>query len=151
MNHKWFANAEGGEHERLIESLIRDGSTHLWVGDEFFRHICSVLERLPIDVLRQLGEKEFRFLAPERVYGRVCRWNRPLQTGEIVVFLSPELLGRPLEEIQADIAHELAHLLLGHEEAPVPDAAQEARNGENEADALVRSWGFELRARMFQR
>jgi Zn-dependent peptidase ImmA (M78 family) len=37
------------------------------------------------------------------------------------------------------IAHELAHLVLGHEETPSSNALEEAEKGEREADALVQS------------
>jgi hypothetical protein len=56
-----------------------------------------------LDALRKITEKSFRFLAPEPLLGRVLRFDHPLAVGELVVFLSPELLNRP-NEIESIIA-----------------------------------------------
>ena len=136
-------NDEMSERERLIENLILDRSMHLWVADDFVPRIRSVLDRLPLANLKQLGEKEFKFLAPERLWGRVFHLPHSCSSADLVVFLSPELLALPPESSEAVIAHELAHVLLGHEETWLPSARDEALRGEREADDLARSWGFE--------
>jgi hypothetical protein len=129
------------ERQRAIESLLLDGSTHLWIGDEFFFHIQAVLEHIPLDYLRKLMEVDFTFLGPDRVFGRVMQWEHRA-TGKFVVFLSPELLACPKEDLRTGIAHELAHLILGQTETPSPNAQQEAEEDERRADDLAKSWGF---------
>jgi hypothetical protein len=133
------------ERERCIEDLLLDGTTHLWVEEPFFSLIKSVLEQLPLEVLKQLREKEFRFLAPNRRFlGRVTRLDHNYRSGELLVFLSPELLLHPLKKIHAVIAHELAHVFLGHEETPSADARRQGEDDERHADDLVQRWGFDL-------
>lgn len=142
MDDYTLTGMKPNERQRLIESLLLDGSTHLWIAETFVPHIQAVLEHIPLDYLRQLAEKDFRFLAPERVLGRVTQWNHALAIGDFVVFLSPELLTLSEEEIRTVIAHELAHLLLGHTEALSLSARHEAEKGERQADDLAKSWGF---------
>jgi hypothetical protein len=140
-----FVDETARKRERCIESLLLDGSTHLWVADSFFPLIKSVLQRLPLEALEQLMEKEFCFLAPDRCCGRVTRLDHNYRSGKLLVFLSPELLDQPSPEgIQTVIAHELAHVVLGHEESGSADARQEAAEGECQADDLIQRWGFDL-------
>ena len=47
-------------------------------GADFVPHIRRVLERLPMSALERLVEKQFRFLAPERVLGLVRRLDHRL-------------------------------------------------------------------------
>ena len=142
---------EVSERERLIENLILDRSTHLWVADDFVPRIRNVLDRLPLANLKQLDEKDFKFLASEGFKGRAFRLSHNCSVGDLVVFLSPELLALPPESSEAVIAHELAHVLLDHEEIWLPNAHDEAERDEREADDLIRSWGFEPPPLLFDR
>jgi hypothetical protein len=142
MEDNSLTDMEPDEHQRAIESLLLDGYTHLWIADEFFFHIQAVLEHTPLEYLRRLLEIDFVWLAPERFLGRVTQLGRPLANDTFVIFLSPELLTYPTEEIRTTIAHELAHLVLGHKETPSSNARQEAEEDERQADDLAKSWGF---------
>lgn len=139
------------ERQRLLESLILDGTRCLWVAEEYVDQISRVLGQMPLRDLRRLSELEFWFLAPDRLFGRTTRMGHSVHQGERIVFLSPELLGEQQQDISAVIAHELAHVLLGHEEEASPDARPEAENSERDADALIRDWGFQLSSRLFDR
>lgn len=73
----------------------------------------------------------------------------PLRTqNDCIVYLSPELLSAPLEEIRGVIAHELAHVFLGHDEVSMPLGQAEivGNRDEDAADRLAESWGFKLPA-----
>jgi hypothetical protein len=146
-----LSEANPDKRERHIENLLLDGSTHLWVGDEFVPLIRAVLERLPLHALEQLEGKVFRFLVPKNQFGRVTRLSRDCRRGELIVFLSPELLLRPQVEGQLVIAHELAHVVLGHEEGVSVNAEETCAEDERDADDLIRSWGFDTSGPLFDR
>jgi hypothetical protein len=55
-----------------------------------------------------------------------------------------------LMKIRFTIAHEIAHIVLGHQECLSADAHAEAESGEREADELAQSWGF-VRPEKFNR
>jgi hypothetical protein len=132
----------GDVHEYLIEQVYLDRSTVLWVDETFYQNILSVLQQLPNEALAELSERDFKFLAPGPFLGRVTRLDNSLNIGDRVIFLSPELLGRSEEAIRFVIAHELAHVVLGHEEEPCEDARAAAEQDEKAADHLAESWGF---------
>jgi hypothetical protein len=145
------ANTPALERERHIENLLLDGSTHLWMADKFVPLIKSVLQQIPIDALEQLEASDFQFLAPEECLGRVTRLSHSYNQGDLVVFLSPELLRLPPEGAQAAIAHELAHVVLNHEEDASENAREDAEKGERDADGLVGRWGFNVSTPLFDR
>jgi hypothetical protein len=129
---------------RLIEGLILDEFTHLWVSDEFISPIVSVLNQLPTKDLEALADTDFVFLAPSNILGLVFTWQRKVEVGQRVVYLSPALLSLPTTDLRAMVAHELAHVLLKHDDAPSSQAAKVAEQGENEADEMVKRWGFTI-------
>jgi hypothetical protein len=133
-----------GLRTRLIEGLILDESTHSWVCDEFIPPIQRVLSLLPTNDLEALVETDFLFLAPADHLGLVFTWPRTVSTGQRVVYLSPKLLSLPTTELQAIVAHELAHVLLNHDDAPSSQAAEIAAEGEKEADEMLKKWGFAI-------
>lgn len=104
---------------------------------------CLYVER----DLRKLTAEEFVLLAPDRVWGQVTRLGHNYRESELLVFLSPELLKIESEEgILAVSAHELTHVLLGHEETKSANAFEDARKGEADADVLATKWGFDISA-----
>ena len=132
------------DRQYFVSQLI-DGSRKSWLGRDFLIPLLDVLNspHVSTNVLKQLAEDEFIFFAPDRNFvGRVFDIS---PTTERIVYLSPELL-EPSHDIRAVIAHELAHLFLRHEEAPIPSesASVTARRNEQEADKLAESWGFKL-------
>jgi hypothetical protein len=66
---------------------------------------------------------------------------RPVRIERNLIVLSNELCGRPIEDAMWTVAHELAHLYLGHVE---PGKKLDMRALEPDADRLAVSWGFEL-------
>jgi len=58
-----------------------------------------------------------------------------------VLYLSPTLENFTIEQTKAVVAHELAHLLLGH--SVFPKSISDSEEGEDEAWELVRKWGYE--------
>jgi hypothetical protein len=66
-----------------------------------------------------------------------------------VVFLDRKLQGVPEEAALGVIAHEIAHLRLGHHRFPgwpVPPPAEEFLANEDAADQLAESWGFDVKS-----
>ena len=127
--------------EHLVESVYLDGSRVLWVDETFHHQIVSVLRQLPNEALAELCDRDFKFLTPGPFLGRATRLDKSLNRGDGVIFLSPELL-RSEETLRFVIAHELAHVVLGHEEEPCEDARVVAEQGEKAANDLAESWGF---------
>lgn len=126
----------GQEH---IAKLLNT-TQNLWIGVEFVRHLTAVFKKLPLPVLRQLAEEiEPAFLAPDPLFGRVMQFDRFLDFEDIVVYLSPELLSRPPGEIEAVIAHEMAHVILGHKEIPSRTARANGERDERAADEHLKS------------
>jgi len=128
--------------EHLVESVYLDGSRVLWVDETFHHQIVSVLRHLPNEALAELSERGFKFLAPGPFLGRATRLDKSLNRGDGVIFLSPELLRRSEETFRFVIAHELATVVLGHEEEPCEDARAVDEQDEKAADDLAESWGF---------
>jgi hypothetical protein len=60
---------------------------------------------------------------------------------EDLIVLSNELCSLPLEEACGIVAHEIAHVILGH---PGTDPLADYDRKESEAENLIISWGFEL-------
>ena len=133
-----------GEREYLISQLI-DESQNISLSTEFRNHIVDVLssKNLPINQLRILAESDISFFASgPNILGRVLELNRSI--GRIVYF-SPTLLEIP-SDIKAIIAHELAHVVLGHgqESSSTEEVSAAARHDEKKADKLAESWGFRV-------
>ncbi len=66
---------------------------------------------------------------------------RPVRIERNLIVLSNELCGQPIEDAMWTVAHELAHLYLGHVE---PGKKLDVRALEPDADRLAVSWGFAL-------
>jgi hypothetical protein len=70
------------------------------------------------------------------------------QVAEDIILLSNELCSMPMGEACWTVAHEIAHVILGHTAdhgaGIKPENKAEHDRREGDADALVISWGFEL-------
>jgi hypothetical protein len=131
--------------QSMIEGLVLDRSTHAWVAHEFIGPILTVLRRLPTKDIEALNEREFLFVAPPPNFlGLVFAWPRSIKVGQKIVYFSPILLSLPPEEIYATVAHELAHVLLDHDDAPSARAREIAEEGDRQADDFVKAWGFAI-------
>jgi Zn-dependent peptidase ImmA (M78 family) len=103
-----------------------------------FAALRTASERIPEDVLENLS---LFFFAPGRINGQVypCfRLNEPM------IFLALHIEELSQEEVDYIVAHEIAHVHLGHDayESNTLD-----KNIEDETDALTREWGFTIPAR----
>jgi hypothetical protein len=106
------------ERGYLISQLINEGQT-ISLSTEFRNHIVDVLSspNLPIHQLRILTESDISFFASgPNILGQVLELHRAIGR---IVYLSSKLLEQP-SDIKAVIAHELAHVLLGHGEESSP-------------------------------
>lgn len=105
----------------------------------------KISERVPDDVLDNLPP--LTVFAPSAApLGRVL----PCGPGDsIFVYLSPRLESKSQTEVDFTVAHEFAHIILGHNKPgattlPSDAVAQshESTPSEQEADRLAESWGF---------
>ena len=129
---------EQEEREDYVSQLL-DTSNNPWLGVGFLRHVRRVFARLPLSVLQELVQKEVGFFAPDHSYwGMVRQLDPTALEGKLIVYLSPELLSYPRDKIEPVIAHELAHVVLGHKEEPKTKPMED----EDAANDLAKSWGF---------
>jgi hypothetical protein len=105
-----------------------------------FRHVLMLLPDDDFDRFMELRPIILCF--PEA--GRAFQFLHPVppeqrQVRAIYVHISPECVSWETEELLNTIAHETAHLILGHPEMRPPQLRHET---EAEADALSMKWGF---------
>jgi hypothetical protein len=130
------------DERAYLAGMILDRGNRLALAPSFAGPIKNVLERLPLEVLQQIANREPAFFAlGENVDGQVLECT--VSTGDLIVYLSPSLLRKPLDQIHGTIAHELAHIVLDHaKHQRSGDARVVGLEDETEADRLATSWGF---------
>jgi hypothetical protein len=115
-----------------------------WFDDDRTRtlHAMRTLcERMPQEAKDELPSGIIVFAPSGKVYGEA----KPLYTPEgperhdHFIYLAPCLERGPQESVDATVAHEFAHVLLGHGEAI--DLSDPLRQ-EREADLLIQKWGY---------
>jgi len=101
----------------------------------------KVLSRLPNMVSQTLlnGERPLYIAQSSRIGGVVALGS---PSGLTILTLNRELSRRPTEEIVGVIAHELAHLALGHRFVAWEGKRELRLREEYEADAQACQWGF---------
>ena len=136
---------EINERGQLVEQILELGGGW-WPGTELLELVKRVLLKLPMDALARIATEQPHFFAPDRRFlGRT--FNNEFPVGFLVVYLSPELLGKPQDEIEGIIAHELAHVVLQYEDVDsirTEDARALALADEKAAYVLAESWGFRV-------
>lgn len=109
----------------------------------------EALSRVPDSVHNNLvhGDRPLYVAESSRIAG-VVTLDCGGDSGVILLTLNRGLKGRPLGDIVGIIAHELAHLTLGHRFVKWEGKRKLRPKEEYEADALACQWGFqaELRA-----
>ena len=132
-----------------------------------YRAIATVLMRLaPDEYLRvQRVATAFDWFIPdEREHGKVQPFRATKSVAGLaevrgriktverweaaVLYLSPMLERRSLGFVAATVAHELAHLALGHRIRHLQ--VDEYKRQEREAWALVKQWGFDREVRIYE-
>src|SRR4051812_44339659 len=112
-----------GPRAKAVESITRR-SWALQSRGPLLDAAGVVLQRLPADVVLALDAKGLRLLAVDPANLAMCMWLEAIPAGPLVL-LQPTLL-EPREGLDGDqvlefvIAHELAHVHLGHGRNP-PD------------------------------
>jgi len=110
-------------------------------------HTWNALSRLA----RKLPAKTIRKLPAARVFAPLKVWGEVLRlpcTGEVLVYLPPDLEDLPQRCVNYIVAHEFAHVALGHhgpefEYSWAPSAQyHDEKPEEQAADALVVEWGY---------
>lgn len=143
------------------EEQLLDGCNNYWIAQAFLPHIRNVLSKLPLKVLKILIERNFGFFAPDpKVEGFVLPPSG--YTRDVIVYLSPNLLERAQDHIEGTIAHELAHVYQGIDDAgparirnhrtagksmkraSKKSAYAEGLRQEKAADKLAERWGFRV-------
>jgi hypothetical protein len=114
----------------------------LQIAPEFVEHIESVLQKLPKKDLRELRRRGIFLFAPgKRFYGLTLDLAADDEE-RLLIYLSPGLQDRPVDQIRNAIAHELARAVLGHSEQPHPNARIVGEVQEGQGDELAALWGF---------
>jgi len=117
--------------------------------------IAETVARLPDDVYQQLvrfpkGPHLFFVGCGPGQRGQAIRKYFTVPPGfadrfaEDLIVLSNELCNMPIEEACGTVAHEIAHVLLGHMGL---DPLEGYERKEGDVDRLVTAWGFELSKR----
>jgi hypothetical protein len=142
-----------GRFEEINRWLDLQGDMGIADGDEkpsLRSIIMETVARLPDDVYsalvrnRQAPHLLFAGCGPGQ-RAQAVRRNLLVPAGfrdrfiEDLIVLSNELCGLPLEEACGIVAHEIAHVILGHTGR---DPLADYERKENEAEALIISWGF---------
>jgi IrrE N-terminal-like domain len=146
-------------HQYNCEMLLSNGARALRIAPKFYPLIHAVLTALPPDVTEKLMEMEVLFLAVEEsIQGLILDLPPTLHAhpitdsnipdlhthpGRRILYLSPLLFDKPQEQIRFTIAHEIAHVVLGHTEDWSPNAQHTGTQQEQDADELAKQWGFE--------
>jgi hypothetical protein len=115
--------------------------------------VVQALSRLPADVYERLmhGERPIHFFGlGAKQYGVAFRWHVPIPPSDkpsemqmVIIVLSGQLCTMPLEDAVFTIAHELAHVYLGHtgiHALPDRDKSPHAQASEDLADGLAARW-----------
>jgi hypothetical protein len=143
---------EDDDREYFISKII-DGMFS-YLDSAYLPHVLTVLNAVPIADLKKLAKSDAALFAidPNRlglVLGPRSFWGP-------IIYLSPALPSLPESEIRAVIAHEFAHVALGHMNPPEKDALDKSaesgektayelgKSDEKTADKLAESWGFKL-------
>jgi hypothetical protein len=122
-----------------------DGSFHR-PPDSRHKAVANVLRRLPEDAYNELKDRQHQFswFIPElNCGGEVttfpCRKPRKGRRfgAATVLYLSPELERLSMDVIIANTAHEVAHIVLDHD-----DPTRKQKGKESEARQTVIVWGF---------
>lgn len=101
------------------------------------RALEEVLSRLPDAGALLNGERPLYIVQSSRIGGVVT-----LGSGVTLLTLNERLKERPWEEIVGIMAHELAHLALGHRFVSWEGKRKLRLREEYEADGLACQWGF---------
>lgn len=112
--------------------------------DHYFREIvCEVLARLPEDDRERAIEMVTGWMIADAAYHQA--YSIPPSGSEprvVRIIVIPECMARsPHAKVQTMIAHELAHVVLGH--GPHASSGEQALLNEEEADRQVKKWGFQ--------
>jgi hypothetical protein len=115
--------------------------------------VVQTLSRLPVEVYERLmhGERPIHFFGlGAKQYGVSFRWHVPIPPSDKpsemqmeIIVLSGQLCTMPLEDAMFTIAHELAHVYLGHtgiHALPDRDKSPQAQGSEDLADGLAARW-----------
>jgi len=144
-----FENLTTAEAESCMKASNREMNIHLIVqrseeigsSGDLMLLATHVLEALPADVLEDLEKKHTCIFAqPSDFMGRALHRS----FSGWLVYLSPELKDHSPAYIRYVIAHELAHIRLGHEETfyKEGEAGEAAARDEQAADDLASDWEF---------
>lgn len=112
-----------------------------------FQAIKTLFDRMPSRWQEKIPNITIYAPSPT-LWGEILPWhtpaNLPVAMKTFFIYLSPELEKRPQVWVNATVAHEMAHAVLGHGEHA---SARDARKGgsywkEKAADELIEKWGY---------
>jgi hypothetical protein len=98
-------------------------------------------ERVPVRWLNRLPQAIVFAPSPHK-WGESFPWFSPVSTKESLgafIYLSPELESLSQQKVNSTVAHEFAHIMLGHHDSSATDGDE---SKESEADLLISKWGY---------
>lgn len=135
--------------QQLVREIMEDlsvwGDAAVMVGLPSLKEIIArTLARLPETIRGRARSIVFMGLAYEQL-GEAFEMYFPLAPGEDaatakVVLLSERLCKKSAAKAESCVAHEIAHVVLGHTD--VKGTKSKGANIEREADDLAEEWGF---------
>jgi hypothetical protein len=129
---------EGTSYDQLLDSEYV-----LSIAPEFVEHVEAVLQKLSKRAIRKIIDRQILIFAPGKKFTGLCLDLPAYEDDRVLLYLSPELANGSVDQIRHTIAHELAHVVLGHsEEPPSPEAKIVGEICERDADQLAAQWGF---------
>ena len=132
---------EHADEHTSYEQLLEDPYA-LWIAPELVGHVEAVLQKLPKNVIRKLIDRNILIFAPDKNLGGESYDLQAYEVDRVLVYLSPDLQNEPCDQVRQTVAHELAHVVLGHSEEPAPNARVVGKIQERQADELAEQWGF---------
>jgi hypothetical protein len=91
-------------------------------------------DRIPVMII-VFAPPPYQMGAEHILYWPAC----PEDRHHTMLYLSPELESRPQEEVNATVAHEFAHAILGHDGKV---SEEDPYRQEREADTLIATWSY---------
>lgn len=116
-----------------------------WFDDDrlkTLRAMKTLCERMPQEARNDIPPDIIVFAPSPDEWGAAIPWYTPgggPERHSQLIYLSPNLEMRPQRHVNATVAHEFAHTILGHD--GTVQCGDEYRH-EREADMLIQEWGY---------
>lgn len=110
-------------------------------GNKRMKHIVThTVSLLPENKIKKVTSHCWFVSSFEESWAFALR-GEDLESGDVLIFLSDELLAEPEEQIRWTILHEIGHVVMGHKNAILePQSKKDIKKQEKEADEFAKSF-----------